>query len=464
MDLEISNGTILTMTSQKAKAISVKNGRIHSLSKSKTSPKTKIDLEGKTLLPGFIDCHTHFISMGLKETNVDLSQTESISQAIHLLENKASRSDPKEWVLGYSWDESNWSESRYLSPDDISHIENPVCAVRIDGHMAVLNTAAQQILNVKKGYLYEDELFQLHTALPEQDTEHAFETAVSMAHQQGVTSIHDNPMDITHFAVYQKKPQSLRIYVNLPVSILDEIKTIGLQTGFGNEFVKFGGIKIFTDGSIGAKTAAVSFKYRNEDNNGLLIHSDDKLRTILKKAHPHQTAIHAIGDRAIQQVLECSIPGTRNRIEHAELVRDNQIPYIKKLGLILSMQPNFFQWSHPEGLYDTRFGTGLDNRMHTLHRAGIPIVFGSDCMPFSPLYGIEQVVNATYEEQRLSVMDALEMYTKNGAYASFEENIKGTIEPGKVADFVILSGDPREEKISTLNVDMTIVGGNVVYP
>jgi predicted amidohydrolase YtcJ len=464
MDLEISNGTILTMTSQKASAISVKNGRIHGLSKSKTEPKTKIDLQGKTILPGFIDCHTHFISMGLKQANVDLSNTKSVSEAVHLLEDGASQKECTEWVLGYSWDESTWSEPRYLSPDDISHIENPVCAKRIDGHMAVLNTKAQKVLNVKKGFLYEDELFQLHTALPEQDTEQAFEAAKTMAHQQGVTSIHDNPMDITNFALYQKKSNQLRIYINLPASVLDEINTLGLHTGFGNEWLRFGGIKIFTDGSIGAKTAAVSFNYKNEDNNGVLIYSDEELRTTLKKAHPNQTAIHAIGDRAIQQVLTCSVPGTRNRIEHAELVRDDQIPYIKNLGLILSMQPNFFQWSHPGGLYDTRFGTGLDNRMHVLHTAGIPIVFGSDCMPFSPLYGIEQVVNAPFEDQRLSVMDALKMYTKNGAYASFEEGIKGTIEPGKVADFVVLSGDPREEKISKLTVDMTIVGGNMVYP
>ncbi len=251
--------------------------------------------------------------------------------------------------------------------------------------------------------------------------------------------------------------------MNIPVSALDAVTQIQLRTGFGNEWVRFGGIKIFADGSIGAKTAALSFNYRNEENNGLLMYSDAELKEILQKAHPNQTAIHAIGDRAIQQVLTCSVPGERNRIEHAELVTDDQIPQIRSSGLILSMQPNFLQWSHPEGLYDMRFGTGIDNRFSTLKKAGIPIVFGSDCMPFSPLYGIEQVVNAPFEEQQLSVMDALQMYTCNGAYASFEEDIKGTIERGKLADFVVLSGDPREEDISAIEVEMTIVGGEVVY-
>ncbi|MBU7015775.1 MAG: amidohydrolase family protein, partial [Theionarchaea archaeon] len=280
------------------------------------------------------------------------------------------------------------------------------------------------------------------------------------------TSIHDNPMDIKTFLLYQKmKSRDLRIYINLPASVLDAMNQLNLRTGFGDEWLRIGGIKIFTDGSIGAKTAALSFPYRNEETKGLLVYSDQEMTSILEKAHPNQTAVHAIGDRAIEQVITCSVPGkeSRNRIEHAELVRDHHIPTIKELGLLLSMQPNFFQWSHPGGLYDDRFGTGLDNRMRTLTEAGIPIVFGSDCMPFSPLYGIEQATKAPFEEQRLTAMEALAMYTREAAYASFEEDIKGTIEKGKVADFVVLSDDPREVDISSIKVEMTIVGGKVVY-
>jgi predicted amidohydrolase YtcJ len=461
MDLVIYNGTILTMTQKSAKAISVEHGWIRSLEK--TGAQKEIDLEGRTVIPGFIDCHTHFKSMGLQQFNVDLSKTKSVQEAVSLLEKRALKTEKNKWVRGFSWDESFWTEKRYLSPDDLSGIENPVCATRVDGHMAVLNDTAQKILDVKKGYLYEDELFKLPSMLPEEDVEKALESAVQTAHEQGVTSIHDNPMDVKSFLLYQKKQRKVRIYVNLPVSVLDAVNSICLRTGFGNEWVKFGGIKLFTDGSIGAKTAAVSFPYKDEDTKGLLVYTDNELKDIFKRAYPNQTAAHAIGDRAIQQVLNCSVPGERNRIEHAELVTDKQIPQILNLGLILSMQPNFLQWSHPGGLYDNRFGTGIDNRIAVLKKAGIPLVFGSDCMPFSPLYGITQVVNAPCEEQQLSVMDALAMYTVNGAYASFEEDIKGTIEKGKLADFVVLSGDPREEDISTINVDMTIVGGEIVY-
>ena len=461
MDLVIYNGTILTMTQQSAKALSVEHGWIRSLEKTKAHKE--IDLEGRTLIPGFIDCHTHFKSMGLQKFNVDLSKTKSVQEAVSLLEKRAAKTEKNKWVRGFSWDESFWTEKRYLSPDDLSGIENPVCATRVDGHMAVLNDTAQKILGVKNGYLYEDELFKLPSMLPEEDEEDALESAVQTAHEQGVTSIHDNPMDVKSFLLYQKKRRKVRIYVNLPVSVLDAVNSTCLRTGFGNEWVKFGGIKLFTDGSIGAKTAAVSFPYKDEDTKGLLVYTDNGLKDIFKRAYPNQTAVHAIGDRAIQQVLNCSVPGERNRIEHAELVTDEQIPQIKNLGLILSMQPNFLQWSHPGGLYDNRFGTGIDNRVAVLQKAGIPLVFGSDCMPFSPLYGIAQVVNAPFEEQQVSVMDALTMYTVNGAYASFEEDIKGTIEKGKLADFVVLSGDPREEDISTINVDMTIVGGEIVY-
>lgn len=462
MDLVIYNGTILTMTQKSAKAVSVDNGRIRRLEKVQAA--REIDLEGKTLIPGFIDCHTHFMGMGLRLFRVDLSKAKSVQEAVNLLEERASKTEKGGWVRGFSWDESFWPERRWLTPEDLAGIEHPVCTVRVDGHMAVLNEAAQKEMGVKKGYLYEDEVFQMHSDISEQDIEKAFVAAVQLAHQHGVTSVHDNPMDVQSFCVYQKVNQTqLRIYVNLPVSVVDAVNQIQLRTGFGNEWVKFGGIKIFTDGSIGAKTAAMSFNFKNEKNNGLLVYTDAELKEILRKAHPNQTVIHAIGDRAIQQVLNCSVPGERNRIEHAELVRDDQIPHIKSLGLILSMQPNFLQWSHPDGLYDHRFGTGMDNRFFPLKKAGIPIVFGSDGMPFSPLYGIEQVVNAPFEEQELSVMDALIMYTKNGAYASFEEDIKGTIEKGKLADFVVLSGDPREEDISSIKVDMTIVGGKVVY-
>jgi predicted amidohydrolase YtcJ len=464
MDLVIHNGTILTMTDKSAKAVAVQSGRISTLEK--VPAQNEIDLEGKTLIPGFIDCHTHFVSMGMKLSNVDLSDAKNLQEAVSRLEKRATESERDKWVLGFSWDESMWPERRWLSPEDLAGIENPVCAMRVDGHMAVLNPAGQKALHREEGYLFEEELFHLSEIKAEQDTEQAFKAALVLAHKEGVTSIHDNPMDIGTFLLYQKmKCEELRIYVNLPVSVLDAVAQMNLRSGFGSEWLRVGGIKIFTDGSIGAKTAALSFPYRNEENNGLLVYSDQELASILKKAHPNQTAVHAIGDRAIQQVITCSVPGkkSRNRIEHAELVRDHQIPRIKELGLLLSMQPNFFQWSHPGGLYDDRFGTGLDNRMRTLKEARIPIVFGSDCMPFSPLYGIEQATKAPFEEQRLSVMDALAMYTREGAYASFEEDIKGTIEKGKLADFVVLSDDPRKVDISSIRVEMTIVGGKVVY-
>ena len=450
------------MTGQEVKAVSVERGWIRELRK--VPAQKEIDLEGKVMIPGFIDCHTHFIGMGFKLLNVDLSTVTCAEQAVSLLEKKAETLEPDQWVLGYSWDESFWSEKRYLTARELSHIENPLCAVRVDGHVAVLNQAAQQKLNIKKEYLYEDELFSIHSLISGEDIDKALTKALQVCHRQGVTSIHDNPGDIRNFILYQTMPQkTVRIYVNLPVSALDAVSAVGLRTGFGDEWLRFGGIKIFTDGSIGAKTAAMSFTYKDGATNGLLTYEDAQLQEILTKARPNQTAVHAIGDRAIQQVLTLSQPGGRNRIEHAELLRDDQIVGAKSLGLVLSMQPNFLQWSHPGGLYDHRFGTGRDNRFKTIQKAGIPLVFGSDCMPFSPLFGIEQVVNAPYEEQRLSVEDAFTIYTKNGAYASFEEHLKGTIEKGKLADFVVLSGDPREQDVSSLSVEMTIVGGEVVY-
>jgi predicted amidohydrolase YtcJ len=462
MDLTLYNGTILPMNDKEIQAVSVDNGIIRHLKK--VPARKEIDLEGRVLIPGFIDSHTHLIGMGLKLLNVDLSSVSSAEKAVAFLEKRAETLKSDEWVLGYGWDESFWSEKRYLTAQELSHIENPVCAVRVDGHMAVLNKAAQKKLAIKKDYLYEDELFSIHSLISSENVEKAFKKAIEMCSHHGVTSIHDNPGDIRTFTLYQNNPQKkVRISVNLPVSGVDAVNAVGLRSGFGDHWLRFGGIKIFTDGSIGAKTAATSFPYRDGNTTGLLVYEDAQLQDIFHKVSPNQSVVHAIGDRAIQQVLTHSSPGKRNRIEHVELLRDDQIARVKSLGIVLSMQPNFLQWSHPDGLYDHRFGTGKDNRFKVIKDAGIPLVFGSDCMPFSPLFGIQQVVNAPYESQQLSVMDALAIYTKNGAYASFEENIKGTIDTGNLADFVVLSGDPREEDISTISVDMTIVGGEVIY-
>ncbi len=182
---------------------------------------------------------------------------------------------------------------------------------------------------------------------------------------------------------------------------------------------------------------------------------------------------HAIGDRAIEAVLgayeRTSIePEDRYRIEHFELARDEHLERAAKLEIVASMQPNFLQWVGSGGMYEARLGAERTGRA-TPHRlvldAGIRLACGSDCMPFSPLFGIHQAVNAPYPAQRLTVEEALRCYTRGGACASFEEELKGSLAPGRLADFIVLSADPFQhpEGIENIKVEMTYLGGELVF-
>ena len=211
----------------------------------------------------------------------------------------------------------------------------------------------------------------------------------------------------------------------------------------------------------------------------MLIYGMGKLEEIVAKAHQGgvQVAVHAIGDRAIDLTLN-AIEGAlkaaprkdhRHRIEHMELVTDEQIRRVVELDIVASMQPNFLgEWGLAGDMYEKRLGkrwVEQNNPYRKILDKGAVIAFGSDCMPFSPLYGIHWAVNAPMDSQRISVDEAIRCYTKNAAYASFEEKTKGTIEEGKLADMTALSENPYEntDRIRDIKVVMTIQDGEIVY-
>ena len=211
----------------------------------------------------------------------------------------------------------------------------------------------------------------------------------------------------------------------------------------------------------------------------MLVHSRDELMTILRTAHDSgfQTATHAIGDDAIDEVIsaleavqaEKPRKDPRHRVEHFELPDDDLLHRAKKAGLIASCQPNFVgRWSGPGDVYETRLGAGraaTNNPYRKVLARRIPLCFGSDGMPYGPLYGIHSAVNGFFGDQRISVDDAFRAATAGGAYASFEERLKGTLETGKLADFVVLEDGPFEEsdRIAETRVHSTWIGGERVY-
>jgi predicted amidohydrolase YtcJ len=272
----------------------------------------------------------------------------------------------------------------------------------------------------------------------------------------------------------------LRVYLGFPVELLDELIDIGLHTGFGNEMVKIGFVKILADGSLGGHTAALKEPYLDAPKTrGMMLYAQRELNKLVLKAHRAglQLAVHAIGDHAVECVLKAFEKALkrfpredhRHRVEHCSVLNPNLIRRMKRLGLVASVQPHFvvsdFWVARRLGVERARWVYPFK----TLMREGVVVASGSDCPveSINPLLGIWAAVNREgFFEERLSPEEVLKTYTVNAAYASFDEFKRGTIEVGKLADLTILSDDPLKvspEAIKDVVVEMTVVDGKVVY-
>lgn len=509
-DLVLVGGRIFTSAKEKpwAKALAVRGDRIVAVGTDAQAERwsgrgTKsVDLRGRVVVPGFIDAHAHMVDAATEFAWAHLDGTASMSVAIERMRALARKTPPGDWVVGVDWDEAKWPERRYFLRGDLDHVstDHPVVAVRMDGHMGCANSRALELAadltamggvekdaaGVPTGVLKEDPFYALQKRYAPTDAvlDAGLVRMARKAHSLGITSTHDI-CGARQFRAYQRAHQrgtlGLRIYALPRDDLLDALVGAGLSTGLGDDWLRLGAIKIFTDGSLGAYTAALRAPYEGQPGNrGMLVHSDEELRGIYRKAHAagFQTATHALGDDAIRQVVEAweAVLGEmprkdhRQRIEHLELPDDDLLRRIKAAGLLASCQPNFVgQWSGPGDVYETRLGkerTAANNPYRRILARRIPLCFGSDGMPYGPLYGIHSAVNGFFEDQRIPVAEAIRAYTAGGAYASFDEDVKGTLETGKLADFVILDDDPFEEpeRIRDLRIHSTWIGGRRVYP
>jgi len=508
-DIVLVDGKVFTAARDRpwAKALAVRGDRLLAVGTSAQGERwrgrrtTLVDLRGAVVVPGFIDAHTHMADSAGERGWTRLDGTRNLEEAVVRLRKTAASTPHGGWVVGIDWDEAKWPERRFLTREDLDRVstDHAVVARRIDCHIGSLNSMALEraagLAGMRgfevdasgrpTGLLTEDAFGEFHLRFEtgEAGIERGLPAVARMAHRLGITSIHD-VVSRAGWTAYQRLQRigrfRVRVYAMPRDSMLGALVDAGLGAGFGDPWLRLGAIKVFADGSLGAYTAALSAPYVGRPNDrGVLIHSPTELRSILTTAHRagFQTATHAIGDAAIRLVVETleevqdSAPrkDARHRIEHYELPDDDVLRRTKAAGIVASCQPNFVgQWSGPGDVYETRLGAGrftANNPFRGILRARIPLCFGSDGMPYGPLFGIHWAVNGFFEDQRLSPGEAIRAATAGGAYAAFEEHEKGSLESGKLADFVVLRGDPFEtpEQIAQMQIQSTWIGGDRAY-
>ena len=455
-----------------------------------------VDLRGQTLMPGFIDAHTHLVTDGLQASglHLDLSATASLGEVTDHVREAARSREPGQWIRGRGWDESRWADGRYLTRDDLDAVapDHPAALSRVDGHLLVVNSRALDAIEAgeasstvdrEHGLLREEAAWAFLDQIPltDDDIATAIRAGVEKAHSLGITSVHDI-VDADRIRGYHRLHRQgaldLRVRLNPLVQYLDELERLGLGSGFGDEWLQLGAIKFFTDGSIGARNAALFEPYTDEPSTtGELNYEQSDLDQLVQRSHDagFQVMLHAIGDRAIEAALTALEaadvgPDDRARIEHLELPTDEQFRRMAERGVVASMQPNFLQWSGPGGMYVQRLGAERDARIDPHQRvldAGVPLAFGSDTMPIGPIYGLSWAVDAPHDAQRVAPDQALRAYTSGGAYVGFADERCGTLRAGADADLIVLSDDPMTTdpaRVGDLRIASTYVGGRLVYP
>jgi hypothetical protein len=495
------NARVITMEEMqpRAEAISFSGGKITYVGTRegaiRLAPQGSetIDIGGRTLIPGFIDCHTHFLSMGVWKNRLDLSTCRSQEDVLRTVGKKAKATPSGKWILGRGWDEAKWRDSKYLDRRELDGAApaNPVMLIRVCGHMAAVNSPGLMRLKGRIGHkgvdrtgglLRESALEKARFFLRPGPGELAagMNASLDNARKLGVTSVHDiidRDKLRAYEAAYHDGRLTVRACLHFEQGDFSELPRRGAHPGREKSIISMGGMKLYADGSFGARTAALNEPYKDDlDEKGELLFDDDTLKGNIRRAEKSavQLLVHAIGDRAVSQVILAfssalgSQSRLRHRIEHLELVTEEELALMRSLGIYASMQPNFVgEWGRPGGMMHARLGKRYE-RADPFRRvldAGVPLIFGSDCMPFSPLYGIHSAVNAHFPAQKITVDEAIAAYTRTAAAASFEEGFKGTLAPGKAADMAVLGADPFRvpSEIDRIKVDATIFDGKMIW-
>ncbi len=523
-DLILHHARIITIDPRlpQAEAVAIANGRFCAIGPNDKvlalagAQTKKIDLEGKTVLPGFIDAHSHPAIAGrmhLRQVDCDLRSISAIQAAIH---ERAAKTPPGEWVLGFKYDDTKTSDGRPLTVQDLNAAapDHPVLISHRGGHTAYANALAFKKAGITAetrdpqggkfdrdptskeltGRIAERAVDVFEKLIPESASRDDYRAGVKlisrMLSRAGITSVHDAYGSHEDLRSYQDARDagelSVRVYCLIGYREIDRMLEAGIRTGFGDEWVRVGAMKMTADGSISERTARLSQPYVGRPNDyGIEVMTEEELYQTARKAHAAdwQIGVHANGDVAIDTVLrvyerlqrERPRRDPRFRLEHCTVVNDSLVQRIKKLGAIPTPFATYVYY-HGEKMRE--YGAERLNQMFALRSfldAGIPVAPGSDYPPgpFEPMMALQSAVTRTDmkgnvwgPKQRITVAEALRVQTINGAYASFEEKEKGSIEAGKYADLVVLGRNPLEEDPATLitiPVERTMAGGRWVF-
>jgi hypothetical protein len=476
-----------------------------------------IDLHGRLVVPGFNDAHVHFLSGGFGLLSVDLRDAKDEADFARRIGDYAKTLPKGAWIQNGNWDHESWPSKALPTRQLIDALtaDHPVFVSRLDGHMALANTLALKLAGITRdtkdpeggtivrdargeptGILKDNAEDLVDRVIPEPTREmnlRAARAALAEAARFGVTTIQDNSSTDalpTYQELRARGELTARFYVWRVIGAMAALKQAGVRTGLGDDWVRLGALKILSDGSMGAGTAAFFEPYADDPSTrGLLLYPVPELERLILEADAagFQLAVHAIGDRANSLVLDAfekaaRANGARDRrfrIEHAQVVRKADLARYRALGVTASIQPSHciddMRWA------EKRIGAARARDAYNFRsflEAGIPVAFGTDWFvePLDPRLGLYAAVTRElpqggppggwFPEEKIPLEDALDLYTRGSAHAEFAEASKGTLEPGKLADAAVFGADlfsVRPRDILSTPVDLTIVGGRVVY-
>jgi predicted amidohydrolase YtcJ len=522
------NGKIHTMDATRpvVEAIAVGGGRVVETGSSREllarlAPGTRtIDLRGRAVMPGLTDAHAHFLGFAKLATRLDLVGTASLDEILEKVSAKLASVRKGDWILGRGWDQNDWPETRYPERAALDRIapDNPVYLVRVCGHAAYVNSAALRVAGISRstpdpaggkilrdaggeptGILLDNAVTLVSKSIPPLARDEKKRLMVAAARKclaAGLVGVHEMGIDAEDISVYEELsaagelPFRITGYLSSDDTAIAPYLEAGPRAGRGDELFRIVGAKFYADGSLGARSAALIDDYADDPGNrGILMQTPDSLYRLMLpwREKGFQTAVHAIGDAAVREVLDVyerlgaahPAADARPRIEHAQVVATDDVARFAKLGVVPSMQ--FIHCTSDMPWVEERLGAGRAAGAYawrSLAAAGSRIPGGSDFPvesidPFLGIYAAVTRQDLAGEppggwrgEQRLTIEEAVGAFTRDAAYAAHAEEVAGSLAPGKLADFVVLSDDifsMNPGAIPSIRVLATVLGGEIVY-